>query len=404
MELPLSALSRIGFGCHHASTGAHADALAHALHLGCNLIDTSSNYQGGRAEILVGSVLQQVKDKPVFVMTKGGSVSGVNLPYLQKLRSLDPSQIVQTGEQSFHCIHPDYLDAQLDVSRQRLQRDCIDGYLLHNPEYYLLNGTEPNHEEYYARLSNAFAYLEEQASCGKIRYYGISESSGLTDIQRLATIAAGLSSNHHFRLVQFPFNLVENRPGSGGNMAAVVKANGLVSLGNRPLTIRQNGKTYKLVKYTHRVSEASVLEAMDGAFSEIEAQIARRQLTMELTDVHIINYLYLQWRNLETDTFFADLYSMYFMPFVDDLFSGNILPDAARAFDELRTQLTSYIQRKMYRESRAFLAEHGYDNIFQSKHLARKVCRQYLSEGVDHVLIGMRDGKYVDEMAPLFRT
>ncbi len=88
-----------------------------------------------------------------------------------------------------------------------MERTGIDGYFLHNPEYYLLNEKEANEETYYQRLKKAFEFLEEQVKKGLIRYYGISESTGITDIKKLIQIASEVSSANHFKLMQFPFNL-----------------------------------------------------------------------------------------------------------------------------------------------------------------------------------------------------
>lgn len=406
MQLSLYELSKIGFGCHHASADqpGHAEALAYALEKGCNTIDTSSNYQSGKAEMLVGQVLKRVDRNKVFVMTKGGNVSDINLPYLQGINTIAKEDIIKTADNAFHCIDPAYLDVQMGVSRERMQLDCIDGYFLHNPEYYLLNGSEPSQDGYYARLKRAFEYLEEQVAKGKIRYYGISESSGLTDIARLADVAAAVSSSHHFKLMQFPFNLVENAGNDADSVLGIAKAHGLTTFGNRPLTIRENGKTYKLVKYTRRVSEAAVLEAMDRAFGEIEQQMNRKQLQTALTDVFIIKYLYLQWRNLDNDTFFSDLYDMYFMSFARDLFDQVIPPDAATAFAEFKTCLKHYIQRKVYLASKAFMAERGFPNLFDSKALTRNVCKRYLKDGIGHILLGMRHKAYVDDIATLLKS
>jgi hypothetical protein len=45
--------------------------------------------------------------------------------------------LVEYAEGLEHCIHPDFLDDQIGRSLDRLGLDALDGYLLHNPEYYL---------------------------------------------------------------------------------------------------------------------------------------------------------------------------------------------------------------------------------------------------------------------------
>ena len=72
---------------------------------------------------------------------------------------------------------------QLSASLERLDMDKIGCYLIHNPEYYLMdaiNRGAPKDErldEMYARLQEAFVGLEEEVKNGRIGSYGISSNS-----------------------------------------------------------------------------------------------------------------------------------------------------------------------------------------------------------------------------------
>ncbi len=136
-----------------------------------------------------------------------------------------------------------------------------------------------------------------------------------------------------------------------------MKAHGIATFGNRPLTIRQNGKTYKLVKYSHPVDEDDVLSAMNA---RLKNNSLKKNLSTELTDVYIIKYLYLRWKTLDSDTFFSDLYELYFMKYVREIFDNSIPPSALNVFRNFENQLRMYIQNRMYVESEEFFKEKGF--------------------------------------------
>jgi len=113
-----------------------------------------------------------------------------------------------------HCIAPAYLRHQLATSLRNLGLDCVDIYYLHNPEAQL---GELAHDEFLARMRAAFATLEEAAAAGQIRQYGVATWNGLRQplsardhlsLQALVQLAQEVGGHdHHFRVVQAPFNL-----------------------------------------------------------------------------------------------------------------------------------------------------------------------------------------------------
>ena len=166
-------LSRIGFGCYRVSAKSpeHRAALKAALSSGCNLIDTSANYMGGQSEELVGLLLREIPDGTAFVVTKAGYVSPPDHAFLRDHPHI-LSNCAQLADGTLHCLDPDFLRFQLEQSLQRLGRNWIDGFLLHNPDYHLDMGVAA-----YQRIGRAFAMLEELARNGTIRFYGISSPS-----------------------------------------------------------------------------------------------------------------------------------------------------------------------------------------------------------------------------------
>ena len=116
-----------------------------------------------------------------------------------------------------HCMSPAYLLNQLDCSLKNLSLECLDIYYVHNPETQL---GKISREEFNSRLLKAFEAMEQAVSAGKIRMYGTATWNGyrndpqakdylsLAEIIGLATKAGG--KDHHFKVIQVPFNLGMN--------------------------------------------------------------------------------------------------------------------------------------------------------------------------------------------------
>jgi aryl-alcohol dehydrogenase-like predicted oxidoreductase len=290
--------SQAGFGGYRISSGVshHEQALRAAIGSGINLIDTSANYADGGSETLVGQVLEDLTDKgevqrhQIIVISKVGYLQGENFTLSQQRKSEGRpfGDLVEYGEGLEHCIHPEFIEDQLMRSLTRLKLETLDGYLLHNPEYYLgwalKSGLslEKTRSEYYRRLRAAFEYLEKEVAKGRIRFYGISSNTfpgvasdpEFTCLETVWEIAEDISPDHHFSLAQMPFNLLE--PGavleanqSGGKSAlsfAVQKSLGVLI--NRPLNAFAAGRLLRL-------ADLSQTERMDT--NEVIAKIRQLQ-------------------------------------------------------------------------------------------------------------------------------
>jgi hypothetical protein len=268
-------VSPLGFGCYRVddATPEHRAALEAALRSGCNLIDTSTNYTDGGSERLVGEVLARAGHDGlpprdgVVAVSKIGYVQGANLRLaLERERAGTPfPEMVRYMDGCWHCIHPEFLRDQLARSRARLRLERLDVCLLHNPEYFLSDAAhrraggplrgedlERLREEFYRRVTAAFAFFEEAVRQGVIRFYGVSSNTAVADpgdpeqtsVSRMlrAAEAAG-GTGHHFRVLQVPMNLIESggalvpNTGAHGDRTALQAAaeGGLAVLINRPL-------------------------------------------------------------------------------------------------------------------------------------------------------------------------
>jgi aryl-alcohol dehydrogenase-like predicted oxidoreductase len=302
-------VSSAGFGCYRINVGvtAHAHALEHALTSGVNLIDTSANYADGGSEKLVGEVLKRliesdrINRNQIVVVSKGGYLQGSNYALSQQRKNEgNPFKaVVEYAEGMEHCIHPGFLDDQIGRSLERLGLETLDGYLLHNPEYYLgwayKQGMDRERaaQEYYQRIDRAFRFLEEAVQKGRIRFYGVSSNTfpapaddpDFTGLQRVWEIAESVGKGHHFRLIQFPFNLFEagaavekNQPNEQ-TVLDVAREKRLGVLINRPLNAFTGKRMVRLasIEVRSRMDYAEIIRSIKD-LAQSEARLWRKIL------------------------------------------------------------------------------------------------------------------------------
>lgn len=289
----------LGFGCYRVDVDnpTHEAALRQYLTAGGNLIDTSANYTDGGAERTIGRVLKDFNREDVIVVTKGGYIQGENMALAQKQTF---PEVVKYGPGLWHCIHPEFLKTQVERSRQRMELETIDVFLLHNPEYFLNyqakhgGASEADRTEFYRRVREAFAFLETEVEAGRLRHYGISsnnyplplEDPTHTSIARCLEQAEAISATHHFRVVQFPLNLFE--PGvalhpsnQGLTPLEFCRQHGIGTLANRPLNAFANNQLIRLADFVPPGQQAPGPEHLDTilkplADHELELHMAFR--------------------------------------------------------------------------------------------------------------------------------
>lgn len=224
-------LSSLGIGTYLGGTDAPTDelytqAVARALELGVNVIDTAINYRFQRSERAVGKALEKLVEQgrlgreEVLVSSKGGFLT-FDGDYAADPAAYFQEQYVETGVLSpqdvvggMHCMTARYLEDQLERSRRNLGLETIDVYYLHNPETQLQAVSRP---EFLQRLEAAFKKLEECAAAGKIGCYGAATWDGLRRPREAAdylsleemvqTAERAGGKDHRFRVVQLPYNL-----------------------------------------------------------------------------------------------------------------------------------------------------------------------------------------------------
>jgi aryl-alcohol dehydrogenase-like predicted oxidoreductase len=253
-------LSSVGVGTYlggwdEETDRSYSDAVARAVELGANVIDTAANYRFQRSERSIGEALGRLnaagfaRDELV-VCTKGGYLPFDGRPPAGQagVREYVEETFVRTGVAELsdivagsHCMTPRYLAHQVGQSLRNLGLETIDVYYVHNPETQL---QVVSAAEFDARLRAAFEQLERERAEGRIRLYGVATWNGfrvksgerghhaLEGMLESARAVGG--DGHGFRFVQLPFNLAmpealvaDNQPYRGAHVSLLEAAKAL---------------------------------------------------------------------------------------------------------------------------------------------------------------------------------
>lgn len=461
-------VSAAGFGTYRVDyrVQMHRAAFAKAVRMGINLVDTSSNYAGGNSERLVGEVMKGLishdvaKREEVVVVSKGGYIQGelfaetqrrANTPHADYSAGSELSELVRHSEGLWHSIHPDFLRDQITDSLDRLQMATIDIYLLHNPEYFVQwaiadeRPEEEVREEYLRRIKRAFAYLEDEVKQGRIQWYGISsntfpkseEAIDRTSLERCWQAAEELKAelgldDHHFGVVQFPFNIFEtgafteeNQKRSTHSVLAYAQEVNLGVLINRPLNAIVGRQLLRLVDYPERdTPPEDDVEGMVHDLKLQEEEFLKTLLpTLELNPQQRESIMQLlaigrqldggNWKLFSNVEEWQDVSTTVLAPRVQYVFDVlrapshqneplfKFLTEYAETADETFEHISNYYTTQAFQRSQKIHdALNGLlpDATFALSLSQKAVLLVRSTPGVSSVLVGMRSEEYVDDV------
>lgn len=195
---------------------------------GVNIIDTSINYRYMKSERSISAALRylietkRTERKQLFICSKGGFVpedADQGIPGQIYIKNLIDKQII--SEEDFvgacHCMHPKFLEDQLEKSLENLGLETLD-------LYYLQNAAEVQlpligEAKFYERLSKSFEFFEQKIQQGKIKSYGLAtwlcfrekaESTGIyLSLEKVMELAKKIGGdNHGLKYIQMPINIM----------------------------------------------------------------------------------------------------------------------------------------------------------------------------------------------------
>ncbi len=398
-------ISRLGIGTYKMTINDnnHQKAFEYALGKGINLIDTASNYQFGNSEKLIGSMLKGMRKK-VFLISKSGYIQGDDIKSYSYM--LSSPRTIKISDNFLYSINSSFLEAQIIASLKRLNTDYLDGFLIHNPEHYfdIINKNQPY---IYEHLTEACEFLESMVKKGVIRYYGISSNVLPTNGIDLSKI---LSNNDfpHFKLAQFPHNLVENeaiKKGQDDSLIGFCRKNKIKTFANRPLNTKYQGKVLRLADYYDEYLDIDFKEEevlFQKFLKNIREQLLKFGEISPLENFTPIQFFIKNRKNIANPEAVKKAINSYLIPFVKQLqFSDS-------SIEKMIYRLSEYwiLYSKKYITERSGnlknkLKFEGVIKKNDNRDISLIACENYLNSGIDHVLVGMRKKKYVDNLLNL---
>lgn len=403
-------MSNFAFGTYRITdqNPQHIAALKEAIQSGITMIDTSSNYMDGGAERAIALAFQSfdedIRDS-VEIVSKVGYIQNENM---RRHQEKPFEEVVEYSPSCFHSIAQTFIQDQLTHTLQRLERTTLDCYLLHNPEYYLLDAInkgvakDERLDEIYKRLFDAFLALELEVKNGRINSYGISSNSfskprndeeflPYEDLLTLAEDAAYEIGNekHNFTTIQLPINILEQ---DGLKCASWSHENGLRVLVNRPLNAQHEGLMYRLADYDESYEYYN-------HFNEL----------MEVCDNEMLRPLFNLLEQLDDNKHKFGWIGDY-----DAFLFSSIIPHIAKSLKVLdeqnRDTITHLIDMFLieYRKMVAYECSKATrttlkENFAECSVRLQECALRFLlhRESIDFILIGMRKPSYVTEIMSL---
>lgn len=413
--IELNDISPVGLGMYRMNCNSeeHYNAILKAIKRGYNLIDTASNYQGGNSEKLIGQVLRNNTDvsSQLFIVSKAGYLPSNSIsPAFDEFMTRNNIQKAQLNNFEY-SIDPAFLDFQLGISLQRVNRNYFDGYLLHNPERYLQSKNLNNKKVLYESIEMAFDFMEQKVREGKIRYYGLSSNKiffpndrDSLDLSIIIDIAKSINNEHHFKLLQFPFNFKEKyaseRTIHSKSLTEIARNNGIVTFGNRPLNMNLDGFELRFMDYgamNYDQDEEQFRTKLNEFIGIIDGQlelIDNKKLTSNDFEPTLkLKRNYNAFFSLQSvHTFFEN----ELKPFLH-LVGSNLKAD--QLLGDIQIGIEKYAMKNISEKSKDLLSKEKKLGVSELSNYPLTACKAYLNNyDLDHVLLGMRREQYVDSL------
>ena len=400
-------MSNFAFGTYRISehNPEHIAALKLAIESGITMIDTSSNYMDGESERAIALALRSFDDDTrdgVEILSKVGYIQGSNM---LKHKATPFSEVVEFSEDCFHSISPSFIENQLTQSLQNLELKTLKCYLLHNPEYYLLDAirrdiaSDDRLDEMFRRIYEAFVALEREVQKGRIKSYGISSNSfskphhnieflPYEDLIVLADRASEAVGNeiHSFTTIELPINLLER---DGLLCASWAKENGLRVLVNRALNAQHEELMFRLADYDESRYYHNYLNEL-----------------LELLDSDKLQSLYTLVEQMDENKHKFGWIGDY-----DSFLYSQIIPHIQKSIKNLEQQT----QEILLNTIDLFLQEYRKMVAYECSKNTRVVLKEILkdtklsldayalkflsdNDDIDYILVGMRKPSYVEKI------
>ena len=404
-------ISKIGLGTYRfwdRYDPTNIEALETAVFFGCNFIDTASTY--GDAELLIGDYVKNNLNNELIIATKAGYLTETIIESRYKLLENISKENGIHYRDSMHCIHPSFLEIQIEHSIQKLNKKTLDIFYIHSPENYLNHLTLEKAEE---SIIKGFEKLEELVAKGKIISYGVSSDLNLPNINKELKIGIEFylkikEKFPNFKYIQCPFNLLENSlstklKNNGLSTIDLIHSKGLKFVGNRPFLMHSDTgvikiQDFKEVKY-NEVDRLRTNDVLNSLYDELQVQLSRSEET-NILEFPICKLIYENWTLFGNKSAVGEVLNDQFSQLVSILYDNNVPENIKTKLSTLYQLFLKIASKREYETSRDFITKFYTPPTYGG--INYKVCEEYLQYGVDHVLVGMNKKEYVVQLKNLF--
>lgn len=281
--------------------------------------------------------------------------------------------------------------------------------------------------------------MEDMVNKGLIKYYGISSNSfpfatdhpEFCSAERCLEIAKSIKKDHHFSVIQFPFNLVEpeaatelNQDDEGLTLIEFAEENNLVALVNRPLNGIRHGQIIRLsdandVKLPNIEELKSEIERISHAsfsFTEnidllgVEDEEIKKTLISYITSINALQVTWNTFKSIddwgkERDAILGKM--AYALTGINQIGNEKVL-DWVIEMASLSSKIVNMIGSYYATIANADYRRHEYVRSVVNKAFSGGFKGQPLSQtainaarsvaGISSVLIGARTPEYVDDV------
>ena len=161
-----------------------------------------------------------------------------------------------------------------------------------------------------------------------------------------------ISSSHHFKVIQFPFNFVERQAAlkpeeSAGSVIEFARENGLFTFGNRPLNaIAAKGILRLATQEVILPAESEIQDQWERCRRLLDKQMASRGEANAPGSLEIIQ-LFDAWKELQNTESVDLVFHQYFYPLLRRLYEGSIPEDEAVTYTKFHSFLVASAKHRM---------------------------------------------------------
>lgn len=210
----------------------------------------------------------------------------------------------------------------------------------------------------------------------------------------------------HFKLLQFPHNLVENGAtivSKNESLLDFCKKNAILTFANRPLTTTFDKKVLRIADYSNELSTIDFKKEQslfDDFISTVSNRLKDFDPDAKPTDFTTLKILLNKRKEMANPEAVDKIVYEHLVPFVYQL-QFNDQEKIIGTVKELSSYWKAYSKALITQRAgilKEQLISKGKLNKTDKRDLSLIACDKYLKEGINHVIVGMRKREYVDKL------